>query len=112
KPCGDLAHDRTLAAIAIAAAAENHNDTAGGERSNGLKHVLQSVGLVGIIDIDRGAVGRRPDEFKPPRSALQPLESGQRLVGGDPRRDCQPRRNESVGDLEITRKRQVYLIYM
>src|SRR5690606_36084641 len=62
----DLAHDRALATIAIAAAAEHNNDTTGGEGTNRLKHILQSLRLLRIIHIDLRSVLSGAREFKPP----------------------------------------------
>ena len=52
---GDLAHHRPLAAVAVAAAAEHHDQLALGERPQGRQHRLQRLGLVGVVDIDRRA---------------------------------------------------------
>ena len=84
QPRRDLAHDRPLAAVAVAAAAEHHDDAAGGERPHRSEHVLQRVGLVRIVDIDRRAVGGGADELEPARRALQMFQRSQRLAGRIP----------------------------
>ena len=71
---GDLAHHRPLAAIAIAAAAEHHDQLAAGEGPQGRQHGLERLGLVGVVDIDR----RRPSG------------DGRRAAGGRARRSRSP----------------------
>src|SRR5215218_2917826 len=52
---GDLAHLRALAAVAVAAAAEDAEQAAGRQRARRREHVLQRVGRVRVVDED-GAV--------------------------------------------------------
>ena len=50
QPRGDLAHDGALCPVAVAAAAEQHDEAAAAEVAHGTENVLQSVRRVGIID--------------------------------------------------------------
>ena len=50
EPRGDLAHDRTLAAVAVAAAAEDDAEPAARELARGGQHALERVGRVGVVD--------------------------------------------------------------
>ena len=60
------AHARTLAAVAVAAAAEHADEPAGRVLAQGLEHVAQGVLRVGIIHEDMPAMRVR-DAFEPPR---------------------------------------------
>ena len=46
----DPAHQRPLAAVAVAAAAEDADHPAGAELSRGAEHVLERAGLVRVVD--------------------------------------------------------------
>ena len=70
---GDFAHQRPLALVAVAAAAEDDDQPALGQRTQRREDLFQRVGLVGVIDEDRRAVAGA-DEFEPPRRALQIVE--------------------------------------
>ena len=50
EPCGDLAHDRALRSIAIAAAAEDHAQAARGDLSRRREHALEGVRGVSVVD--------------------------------------------------------------
>ena len=55
EPVGDLAHQRALVAVAVAAAAEDADQPSPGGRdlARGSEHVLERVGRVGVVDEDR-----------------------------------------------------------
>ena len=51
EPRGDLAHQRALAAVAVAAGAETHDHAArASSAARGLQHVLERVGRVRVVD--------------------------------------------------------------
>jgi len=52
----DAAHDRPFSRIAVATAAENHDQLSGRIRAQRLDRLLQGVGLMRVIDEDRRAV--------------------------------------------------------
>ena len=53
EPRGDLAHDRPLAAIAVAAAAEDDAEPAARELRAVVSDALEGVGRVGVVDDDQ-----------------------------------------------------------
>ena len=69
--CGDAAHFRALAGIAVAAGAEYHDQPAANMRTQRCYRGGQRIGRVGVIDIDgRARAGeRRP--LQPPAYRLQ-----------------------------------------
>src|SRR5439155_18092614 len=50
EPCGDLAHDRPLAAVAVAAAAEDDAEPPTRELPGRGQHALKGVRGVGVVD--------------------------------------------------------------
>ena len=90
------AHDRPLAAVAVAAGAEHHDQLAASHKAAALASAfLQRVRLVRVVDEDRRAVAVA-DELEPPLGAgevLERCESACRLGAG---RDGETRRNERV----------------
>ncbi|MEO0034088.1 MAG: hypothetical protein RLZZ501_111 [Pseudomonadota bacterium] len=85
QPAGDRAHQAALAGVAVAAAAEQRHQPPGGMGPERAPHGFQRVGGVGVIDIDRGAVGAGGDPLQPARHPVEPLQRGQRLgrLGAD-----------------------------
>src|SRR4051812_4791618 len=57
-PCGDLAHQRPLAAIAVPAGAEHDDHPSGRELARRTQHLLQRIRLVRIVDDDRERLTR------------------------------------------------------
>src|SRR2546426_8194965 len=55
---GDLAHDRALAAIAVAATPEDHAQTPPSELARRGQHALERVGSVGIVHDDQERLSR------------------------------------------------------
>ena len=102
---GDRAHDRPLAAVAVAAAAEDDDEPACDEGPQRRERLLQRVGLVGVIDEHRRA-GLVADALEPARRAFEPLQRGEDGVGVASRREAEPGGDERVGDLEIAGQRQ------
>ena len=87
EPRGDLAHQRALAAVAIAAAAEDDDEPAAGMGAKRGQHRLQRVGLVGVVDIDRRAIGMLGHALDAARDAGEARHRGEhpvhRLAAGD-----------------------------
>src|SRR5215208_1789615 len=52
QPPGDLAHERPLGPVAVAAAAEDHDHPAAGDRPGRPQDVVERVGSVGVVDQD------------------------------------------------------------
>ena len=67
---GDRPHHRAFAGIAVAAATEHHDQASLHERTQRREGLFQRVGLVRVIDEDRGAASFA-DAFQPARRALQ-----------------------------------------
>ena len=80
EPRGDLAHLRTLAAVAIAAAAEDDDQPAAGMGTQRGQHRLQRAGLVGIVDIDRRAIGMLGHALDAAMDAGEARHHGERPV--------------------------------
>ena len=92
----DLAHDRSFPRVAIAATAEDKNDSPSHIRTESRKRLFERVGLVCIVDENRAAADF-PDAFEPPGRAMkepQRLEYGVRFAAGS---DAKPGGDESVG---------------
>ena len=72
---GGLAHDGTLAGIAVAAAAEHADGAAGRERHDGRERLLQRVGRVGVVHEHRHAARvRRAHALQTTRDLRRLLE--------------------------------------
>ena len=107
EPGGDLAHDRALGAVAVAAAAEDDREAPVvrrqlARRSQGL---VEGVGLVGVVDQD-GERLAGVDELEPPRHRRHAGEAqgdlGRRQAGHHGRGG----RAEGVADVETAGERQ------
>ena len=77
----DRAHDRPLALVAVAAAAEDADELAGGERAQRIERGGQRFGLVRVVDDDEAAA-RLADDLQPALDALQALQRRQHAAGG------------------------------
>ncbi len=104
EPGGDLAHDRPLALVAVAAGAEHDDHPAGGDRPQRGDGGLDGVGLVGVVDDDlEGVLGHETTSTRPgtavsPRPwARRPAVEAGLAAGGQ--------RRERVGDVERARQR-------
>ena len=73
-------HQRTLAAIPVAAGAEHHDQAAGGVRAQRGEQPFQRVGGMGVIDIGRRAVGQSGGEFHAPAHAGQRRQAGEHVA--------------------------------
>ena len=107
KLVGDGAHLRTLAAIAIAAAAEDDGEPFLRIGPQGGQHRAQRIGRMGVVDEDGGAVGCRGDEVETSARTLQAFERVHDEALLTARRDDEARRDEGVRGLEIAGERQV-----
>ena len=76
QPCGDAAHDGALRLIPVAAAAEQHHGAALGKAVHRLQHVLQRVGLVGVVVEDGVVLAGGGDDL---HAALDAVVPGQRV---------------------------------
>ena len=95
---GDLSHERSLAAVAVAACAEDDDDAAGPEAAGGAQHRRERVRGVRVVDDHR--------ERLPFVDRLEP--SGNAVHARDPLRDRvlvqveeQPSRNRSENVLDV-----------
>ena len=100
------AHQRTLAAVAVAAGAEHHVQPARRVRAQRGQQPLQRVRRVGVIDIDGGAVRQRapPVPSARARRASRGSRSSASAVAG---RHRQPGRQQRVVGLEPAGQRQL-----
>ena len=104
------AHDRPLALVAVAAAAEDADEAARGEGAQRVEDMRERVGLVGVVDERDGAVDLA-DRLEPAGHALQPREGRRGPRRRRPRldREDEPRGEERVLDLEGADQRQIGL---
>lgn len=104
-PGRDLAHDRPLARVAVAAGAEDHDELAlrvGPER---LQRLGERIGLVRVVDENRRAVVLA-DKLQPALRALEIFEAAEHLVRAAAGADHEARRDQRVLDLELAHQRQ------
>ena len=81
---GDLAHDRALAGVALAAGAEDHDEAAVGQRAQGREGGGDGVGLVRVVDDDGEVLAlRRPARAGRARHRPRPSR-GRRRRGRTP----------------------------
>ena len=84
----DRAHQRALALVAVAAAAEHHDKLALHVGPQRLKRLVERVGLVRVVDEDRRAVALA-DEIEPALGALERCERREHRAGIAAGRDRQ-----------------------
>ena len=102
---GRRAHQRALAAVAVAAGAEHHVQPARGMRAQRGQQPLQRVRRVGVVHIDRGAV-------RQPRRQLHAGRARRAGCGSDPARRRSPSAigerggHQGIVGLEAARQRQ------
>ena len=82
-------HDRPLALVAVAAAAEHAHEPAGGERAQRLERGGQRVGLVRVVDDDEAAA-HLADDLEPALDALQARSAGRTRPAGSPAAMARP----------------------
>ena len=95
---GDAAHDRPLAPVAIAAAAEHADEAAGGEGPQRIERRRERLGLVRVVD-DGEAAALLADDLEPALHARQCCHGvdGRSRLGA--RGDGEAGRDERVLDL-------------
>ena len=87
---GDAAHDRPLALVAVAAAAEHAHEPAGREGPQRLQRRFQRVRLVRVVDDDEAAA-RLADDLEPALHAFEVLASaGSTRSAGSPAAMARP----------------------
>ena len=99
EPPADLSHDRTLAAIAIAAAAEHAEHAAGAEPAGCNQHVLEGLRRVRVIDQDREWLPL-VDQLEPSGDALEVFDPGGDRARLDAEQPTGGRGSENVLDVE------------
>ena len=104
---GDLAHDRPLAAVAVAAAAEHDPQPRLGVRRDRLQDRLERARRVGVVDEDLAARRRARDPLHAPGHAFEPGQRLDRGLRGKPGCDRQAERGQCVGCLEGADQRQL-----
>ena len=110
QPGGDLAHDRPLAAVTIAATTEHHDELAAREGTERTQHGLQRLRLVGIIDIDgrtRPMAGHELQSAWSAGQTAQPRHGPRRIAA---RRHHEAESREGIGRLEAADQREVDLM--
>ena len=104
---GRRAHQRTLAAVAIAAAAEHDMDVSGHMRAQRLEHRVERIGRVRVIDIESARrISRAPPSSMRPGRALQRFQRTENPIGGMAQHEAQPGRDQRVGCLKGADQRQ------
>src|SRR6185369_9355117 len=103
-------HDRPLAFVPIAAAADDNDQLAGGMRTQGGQHGFEGIRLMGIIDIDGAALRCRRhtlDAAVDTSQAADQLGNNLRL---SPTADDEAHRGQQVIGLEQAGDREVDLM--
>ncbi len=100
----DAAHDRALALVAIAAAADHAVEPARRERLQRLERGQQRVGLVRVVDDDEAAA-HLADDLEPAFHALQSLQRRQHALGRFPGRDGKAGGDQRVRGLVVAEQR-------
>ena len=102
----DGTHLGALDLVAVAAAAEHHDQFARGVRAQRGQNVFKRIWRVGVIDINRRAAGRHGDFFQTPGRALQMFERRHDAVHRFAQPDGHARGHQHVRCLKSTGKRQ------
>ena len=102
----DAAHLRALGAVAVAAAAEQRNNTALGKAANGLEHVLHAVRRVRVID-EHGVVGVGRHDLHAALNAGGRRHGLCRLGERHTELEHDAERSQRIFDREVTRDRQL-----
>ena len=108
---GDPSHDRPLAAIAVAAAAEHADEPARGEGTQGIEHMRKRVGLVGVVDDAERAVDFADRSSRPetPLRARQCRRAHRSACASPSTASTRPAGEERVLDLERAEQRKARL---
>ena len=105
----DAPHDRPLALVAVAAAAEHAHDPAGREGAQRLERGLQRIRLVRVVDDDEAAAHPAHD-LEPALHALQLGERGQDAGGGLAGGDGEAGREQRVRRLVVAGQGQADVV--
>ena len=105
---GDLAHQRPLLAVAIAAAPEHADQPPAGHLPGGVEDVLERVGGVGVVDDDRERLAL-VDRLEAARDAIGDGERRDHVGEREPERPGAGDRAKRVLDVEPARQRQRHL---
>ncbi len=104
-----LAHQGPLAAVAVAAGAEDHDQLAAGVRAQSFQHCLQAVGGVGVVDIGLAPMQPRTHALQSSRRAFDVLQRAQHGLDAFAGADAEAGGHQGVGGLEGARQRQADL---
>ena len=104
----DRAHQRPLAAVAVAAGTEYHHELAAHRGPQRLERLGERVGLMRIVDEDRRAVARS-GQFEPALCAFEIFERREYRSGIVAGRDGEPGGDQRVLDLKLADQRQPHL---
>ena len=104
---GQLAHDRALAPVAVAATAEHHDDAARCERAQCTERALERIGRVRVVT--QYGTGTIADELHPPGHLWRRRESCRHLGDRVIQRQRARRRRQRVGHVEVAQQRQGHL---
>src|SRR5690606_4200368 len=107
---GDFAHDGSLAAVTISAAAEDDDNAAGGEGPHRSQNVLQRIGLMRVVHIDGCPFGSRPDKIQATRRAFQLFQRCESPARRRPGGNRKGGRNQPIRALEISCQWQVGVV--
>ena len=101
-----LAHQRTFAAVAVAARAKHHHKAAQHVRAQGAQGGDHGIGGVGVVDKDRGAVGAGGGQLHPAAHRGQAPQGGKHRLRIGVRGNRQPAGGQHVGGLKSADQRQ------
>ena len=102
-----LTHQRTLAAVAVAAGAEDDRQPGFGMRAQGGQHGRQRIRGVGVIDKDHRAARRLTDPLHPAGHAIETRQDTGCIRYRRAARDRQPERRQHIHRLELADQRQI-----
>ena len=101
KARGDFAHDRPLAGVAVAAAAEDDEQPAARVRAQRVQDVFERIGRMGLVEIDRSAASERGGAFGPAGHALERGQGVEHAIGNLARGDRDSGGAQRVVGLEL-----------
>ena len=99
---GDLAHQRALAGVAVAAAAEHDQEPPSRVRPQRLQRLGQGLGLVGVVDERRGSGRMAGHQLHPAGRRMQVRQKRHQRVDRGSAGQHQSRCRQQVAGLEAT----------
>ncbi len=103
-PDRDASHDRPLAAVPVAAAAEDDDEPASGQRPQRSERALERVGRVGVIaEHDARHVG---DPLHPARHLRRRREATHDLAQRPPESERARDGSQRIGHVEVSQQRE------